>query len=539
MSFYGYNNRNNNTLIKNAQSPLYSGYYQNQSNLSDSNKNKQFSSFGQMTLNQNQPTKNYHFTQQQSQFSGINNSNISSTPSSTSSNNLNPSTTTTNTNNYYSHINNNYLDSGRNSFRNSLNKNFLNMYNNDAKNNELNTPNNRTPFSNRFAKSYSVSKSTVNQTNEDKSSIESYERLTKQFEKMTLNENNNNNNISTLKTADPYNKYTSNIQSYGLNNTNSQYSPYSNPYNNYVSGYGMYTNNNNNNNITPIKLEHPQYNPLPKKISVKKYSSLSKAGANADGQTKTNQDSFIAKEQPDGSFTLGIFDGHGTQGHCVSQAIKRFFENSYPQQLSSREGLLQTYASLSQTINNSQYFDSFSSGSTCVLLHLDFKANKLFSANCGDSRAILLSNNDRALIPLSYDQKPDNPDEKRRIENSGGAVDKIYGLGPWRVWVKGQGYPGLAMSRSIGDKVAHSVGVSDIPEILEFQIDKVAPKAIVAASDGVWEFMSNEDVKDIVLKYFYTEDSQGCVNEIVDTAYKKWSNEGFSRDDITAVVVFF
>ena len=33
-------------------------------------------------------------------------------------------------------------------------------------------------------------------------------------------------------------------------------------------------------------------------------------------------------------------------------------------------------------------------------------------------------------------------------------------LGPFRVWVKGATYPGLAMSRSLGDLIAASVGVS-------------------------------------------------------------------------------
>jgi len=36
--------------------------------------------------------------------------------------------------------------------------------------------------------------------------------------------------------------------------------------------------------------------------------------------------------------------------------------------------------------------------------------------------------------------------------------------GPLRVW-SNQLVPGLAMSRSMGDEVAHSVGVSSIPEI--------------------------------------------------------------------------
>jgi len=32
-------------------------------------------------------------------------------------------------------------------------------------------------------------------------------------------------------------------------------------------------------------------------------------------------------------------------------------------------------------------------------------------------------------------------------------------LGPFRVWLKNENYPGIAMSRSIGDLCAASVGV--------------------------------------------------------------------------------
>ena len=53
--------------------------------------------------------------------------------------------------------------------------------------------------------------------------------------------------------------------------------------------------------------------------------------------------------------------------------------------------------------------------------------------------------------------------------------------------------PGLAMSRSIGDFVAHSVGVSPNPEVIKFELQP-DDKFIVIASDGVWEFLTNEEI---------------------------------------------
>ena len=112
-------------------------------------------------------------------------------------------------------------------------------------------------------------------------------------------------------------------------------------------------------------------------------------------------------------------------------------------------------------------------------------------------------------------------------------------MGPYRVWSKNGGYPGLAMSRSIGDTLAHKVGVSDMPEIMEFIINNVKPLCIVIASDGVWEFMSNEDVRNVVMNYEYGKDGNACAKGIVDKARDVWKKTGFNIDDITAAVAFF
>lgn len=72
---------------------------------------------------------------------------------------------------------------------------------------------------------------------------------------------------------------------------------------------------------------------------------------------------------------------------------------------------------------------------------------------------------------VSEDHKPDTPAEKARIQSAGGRVFAVRyddGIdGPARVWLAHADIPGLAMSRSLGDKVAHTAGVSSEPEIFE------------------------------------------------------------------------
>jgi len=70
-------------------------------------------------------------------------------------------------------------------------------------------------------------------------------------------------------------------------------------------------------------------------------------------------------------------------------------------------------------------------------------------------------------IPLSRDHKPNIEEEKIRIEKKGGKVEKFIEngkrIGPYRVWKKNEAYPGLAMSRSLGDLVASKIGVISVP----------------------------------------------------------------------------
>jgi serine/threonine protein phosphatase PrpC len=72
--------------------------------------------------------------------------------------------------------------------------------------------------------------------------------------------------------------------------------------------------------------------------------------------------------------------------------------------------------------------------------------------------------------------------------------------GPKRVWLKNKQVPGLAMTRSIGDMSASSVGVTAEPEIFVFPNLSQNDKFVVIASDGIWDRLSNQEVMMTVAK---------------------------------------
>jgi hypothetical protein len=44
------------------------------------------------------------------------------------------------------------------------------------------------------------------------------------------------------------------------------------------------------------------------------------------------------------------------------------------------------------------------------------------------------------------------------------------GVGPARVWLRGRDYPGLAMSRALGDLAARPAGVISTPELSTYTV---------------------------------------------------------------------
>lgn len=215
---------------------------------------------------------------------------------------------------------------------------------------------------------------------------------------------------------------------------------------------------------------------------------------------------------------FGVFDGHG--GARAAEYVKQnLFSNliKHPKFISdTKSAIADAYSHTDSEFlksDNSQNRDAGSTASTAILV-----GDRLLVANVGDSRAVICRGGE--AIAVSRDHKPDQSDERQRIEDAGGFV---MWAGTWRVGGV------LAVSRAFGDKLLKQYVVAD-PEIQEEKVDS-SLEFLILASDGLWDVVSNEEAVAMVKPIL---DSEEAAKRLMQEAYQRGS-----ADNITCVVVRF
>ncbi|KAL3833501.1 hypothetical protein ACJIZ3_008237 [Penstemon smallii] len=123
-------------------------------------------------------------------------------------------------------------------------------------------------------------------------------------------------------------------------------------------------------------------------------------------------------------------------------------------------------------------------------------------------------------IAVSRDHKPDQTDERQRIEDAGGFV---MWAGTWRVGGV------LAVSRAFGDRLLKQYVVAD-PEIQEEKVDDTL-EFLILASDGLWDVVTNEEAVSMTKPI---QEPEEAAKRLLQEAYQRGS-----ADNITIVVVRF
>ena len=256
---------------------------------------------------------------------------------------------------------------------------------------------------------------------------------------------------------------------------------------------------------------------------------------------------------------MSVCDGHGIEGHFVSDFMKEILPYDMSENLKNcnlmtesekehekiHQIIKETFIIANEKLVDNEEINSLFSGSTCV--SVIYTPEKLIVPNIGDSRAVLgrlinKEKNEYKAINLSRDHKPTEKDEAQRIIENDGRIQPFTEegefVGPERVWIKEEEVPGLAMTRSFGDRVAATVGVMSEPEIKEFLFEE-GDKFMIIASDGIWEFISSQECVDIIKDFYDKNDLKGCCEYLYQESSKRWLKEEEVIDDTTLILVFF
>jgi serine/threonine protein phosphatase PrpC len=60
-------------------------------------------------------------------------------------------------------------------------------------------------------------------------------------------------------------------------------------------------------------------------------------------------------------------------------------------------------------------------------------------------------------------------------------------------------YPGLSISRSLGDILAHEIGVISTPDVIEHNVSN--DLFLIIGSGGIWDHISTEEAVELATRY--------------------------------------
>ncbi len=205
-------------------------------------------------------------------------------------------------------------------------------------------------------------------------------------------------------------------------------------------------------------------------------------------------------------FWMGLFDGHGELGHVISHFTLSEFPNRLEvlrQQSLSIEDTKTALKELFLAVNDNL---PHLAGSGTTGISIWKHQGQLYISNVGDSKAFLVGvDSTRKKVKVIYTtkpHKPDNPDERKRIEGMGGRVQAAPAPGySARLLIPLGESPmevvGLAMSRSLGDFDGHPHGLIAEPTtdaIALSSLDPALDYLVILASDGLLDKISEIDI---------------------------------------------
>ena len=221
---------------------------------------------------------------------------------------------------------------------------------------------------------------------------------------------------------------------------------------------------------------------------------------------------------------FAIFDGHGgsTISEFLCQNFISFFMKQYQKnEVKNYEKIFQkTFSSLNDEIKKIP--NSYKMGSTATIILITKEIDQIlgsqkviYCANIGDTNCELFSKSNCKRI--SYEHRCNDPVEENRIKKGNGSIinGRVGGI--------------ISVTRAFGDFQCKDFGLICEPYINKVNVNFNEKNFLILATDGIWDFVSEEDI------YFITmnnTDSMVICRDVVDKA-----KVNGSTDNMTCMVI--
>lgn len=280
---------------------------------------------------------------------------------------------------------------------------------------------------------------------------------------------------------------------------------------------------------------------------------------------------------------FAVFDGHGGPEaakfakQCLLDEIKKqrgFWTDDDVQVMKAiRDAFISSHKLMWRNVGSWPRTASgmpSTAGSTASVVII--RDSKMYVAHVGDS-SVVLGSRDSSISDvnklkadmITEDHKPDSPQERERIEASGGQVAAKAGVqrvvwhrpkphhkGPIRRSTQIDHIPFLAVARSLGDLWSYNSQrdtfvVSPEPDVAMYRLNHQRHKVLVIASDGLWNVVKAKECVDYVYdlemarKEMGEEEPQSHkpASALVRLALNRWNYYNYRADNTSVIVVHF
>ncbi|KAJ3332085.1 hypothetical protein HDU76_001348, partial [Blyttiomyces sp. JEL0837] len=267
------------------------------------------------------------------------------------------------------------------------------------------------------------------------------------------------------------------------------------------------------------------------------------------GRRPSQQDEYLIKDDVfDGSpraTLFGVFDGHGSEGGKASGYVKKIFPDILR---NNRDAFVKdacttmktVYKTVNEMLADNSAIDTYMSGTTAAVLLFLVDEGRVVVANVGDSRVLLGRKegpDSWVGVQLTTDHTCSNPEELDRVKLAGARIEQLQvgeaRDGPLRIFKGTLPYPGLVVTRSLGDAVAGRLGVLAEPEVHDFRL-QACDKFFILGTDGLWDGIEISKAVGIAAK---AKGPKEASRVLTKTALEGMDAKHLD-DNITNIVVF-